>query len=276
MDDTGKLFFALSYVEDQLESIVSDFRFFIKDEVKKLFDDVIDNNPYNLENGEKLYRGRLITSESDLSEIVEFKNQLKKYRELNDVRRYNNTKIEFEKYLQIYYGPPPSSYSKEGRANPKGINYLYLSAQRSTVIAELRGDINSKINIGSALVKVKNKEGLDLVIIDSSRSMADSEKDKGLYVFVELLLKKYLCKPTNDRDSLDYIPMQVFAEYCKYRKKDGIIYSSSVVKDDISLSVRDRPFNIVLFNSENVHFESSNEYRIENITYDFQINELNN
>lgn len=145
----------------------------------------------------------------------------------------------------------PLSRSKvsEGRANPQGIPFLYLSQSIKTTLYETRASYLDEISVGTFTIK----DGVDLNLIDFTNvpsAFALNEQDSPLEDLVAgILLKKRiskeLSKPLRRHDSnIEYIPTQFICEYIRYiTGSDGIIFESSLHIGGI---------NIVLFDQNKV------------------------
>lgn len=128
---------------------------------------------------------------------------------------------------------PVSHMAREGRANPKGIPYLYLATDRDTAMAEVRPWIGSYISVGQF------KVFRNLLLANCS---FEHEKDFFFY-FKEPDAKKKeaavwadidsaFSKPVEPNDSLaDYVPTQILTELFKNNGYDGIAYKSLLGKD---------------------------------------------
>jgi hypothetical protein len=111
---------------------------------------------------------------------------------------------------------PRIGMAPEGRANPKGIPYLYFSTDQNTAMAECRPRLGQPISLGKF---VTTKE---LIIIDFSKdiytpvSLADLEKEKTDKHFVEMVIwgqiNDAFTEPVSNTDLVaDYVPTQVIA-----------------------------------------------------------------
>lgn len=145
-----------------------------------------------------------------------------------------------------------SHYSKErmkpcresvtaGRANPKGIPYLYLSSKEETAITEIRPWMNSSISIGEFKIN-KDLHIINCTVLPSKNrtyknySKLPQEKRDELKVWADI--EDAFCEPISQFDNvLHYIPTQCIAEFFKSKKFDGIAYKSSTKIG----------FNVVLF-----------------------------
>lgn len=161
-------------------------------------------------------------------------------------------------------GAPDPSKSTAGRANPRGISYLYLSRDEVTTIYELRAILHDFITVGS--FKVNDK----LRIIDFrpvSRISPFLLNDIQLIDIIEYdsfirNLTKDLSKPNRRFDSdLDYIPTQYIVEMAKDTHGiDGVEFPSSMHKEGR---------NIVLFDSSKVDCVNTEVFSIDSITYEY-------
>lgn len=128
---------------------------------------------------------------------------------------------------------PIPNKGTEGRANPKGISYLYLSNDENTALAELRPHLGQ--NISSAQFKVQK----DLRIVDCYsvphhyshiRCFFDpptSQDEIGNAIWS--LINDAFSKPVNNVDqSADYVPTQILAEYFKSQDFNGVCFKSSM------------------------------------------------
>jgi len=134
---------------------------------------------------------------------------------------------------------PIPNMAKEGRANPKGISYLYGATDKDTAMAEVRPSwLGSKISVGQFKI-IK-----DITLVNCSEGHG-----KNLFCFGEPTAEikeevvwshigRAFSNPVipNDRVA-DYIPTQIIAKLFKNNGLDGIAYKSNLGKGH----------NIVLF-----------------------------
>lgn len=127
---------------------------------------------------------------------------------------------------------PTFKYAIEGRANPKGIPYLYLSNDRNISMMELRPHIGETISCGEF------KASRDLVLIDCysvERTFGNVEllfnppTDKiGITQAIWSLINDAFAKPvSNSETTSDYVPTQILSELFKSEGYDGICCKSS-------------------------------------------------
>ncbi len=151
-------------------------------------------------------------------------------------------------------GHPPKNMSKAGRANPKGISYLYLASDKETAIHEIQGQINKYVTIG------KFKTSMNLSIFDLINPRIEDPFALGddlPFVLEHLLFFKMLghqlSKPISPKDKdLLYVPSQYLCEFIKNQGYDGIAYKSSAGEG----------YNIALFQSPKIKCTRSYLYEI--------------
>lgn len=156
--------------------------------------------------------------------------------------------------------------ASEGRANPKGISYLYLATSKETAMSEVRPWIGSEISV--AQFKINN----ELSIIDCSVNHSanplyfdlergfyepsDEEKEKSVWAHID----KAFSEPVVQNDNrAHYVPTQIIAELFKNNGLDGIAYKS-LLSDG---------YNIVLFHPEVAEMLNCFLYEAKNVTFEF-------
>ena len=138
---------------------------------------------------------------------------------------------------------PLPNMATEGRANPKGIPYLYLATDKETAMAESRPWLGANVSVGQFKI---NK---DIKVVDCSllhknnyfiyleKEPSAKEKEKSVWSHIDSAFSR----PVSGNDSIaEYVPTQILAELFKRNGLDGIVYKSNLGKGK----------NIVLFNIE--------------------------
>jgi RES domain len=129
----------------------------------------------------------------------------------------------------------------EGRANPKGIPYLYLSDKAETAMSEVRPWLGSIISIAqfgierdlNVVACISDKQEMALNYIFNPPDKSEYEE------IVWREIDSAFSKPvTRLDDSPEYAPTQIIAESIKHAGHDGIIYRSNFGTNG---------YNIVLF-----------------------------
>lgn len=215
-------------------------RFFVSKEIKSIIDKIIKECESIVPKGAELYRARI-----HKSELIE-----------------KLSPEEIKPFMDKDIGIPPLN-NKNGRVNPKGINYFYLSADRDTAIGEVRPNIDDNITIGTFKVQkdlrvVKLRKDSAYVNYTLENSVAD---EITLY-FMRYLSINFLKIVGEDKKDVEYLPFQYFAEYCKNKGYVGIMFPSSIMKNSI-----DTHYNYAFFNKDNIYWMDSKLIKIGEIIY---------
>ena len=157
-------------------------------------------------------------------------------------------------------GKPPKNLVLNGRANPIGIPYLYLSSSIDTTISEARGNKGEIVTIA----EFKMKSNLELADLRDPKSTIspfelNEENELGL-IYKNMpfltLLGNELSKPIIPREAnLEYLSSQYLCELIKHIGFHGIIYKSSISDGN----------NYVIFNDKKLEAIKTHQYRITDI-----------
>ncbi|EHH2419839.1 RES family NAD+ phosphorylase [Vibrio parahaemolyticus] len=173
-------------------------------------------------------------------------------------------RISDEKLTSQNMGAPKPQLASSGRANPKGISYLYLADNIDTCISEVRPYKGGDIYVSSFNLKGE----MTLIDLTEPRRkfsivpFSDSEYDEVLAI-IELLesFSSQLSIPIKPHLSeLDYIPTQFLCEYFKsLGTYDGIIFNSSFGKGK----------NYVFFDRDEFNISEPTVYQLEDINFSY-------
>ncbi|WP_066297684.1 RES domain-containing protein [Bacillus sp. FJAT-29937] len=160
----------------------------------------------------------------------------------------------------IKMGAPPMDKATPGRANPRGISYLYASKDIDTCVAELRPYKSAKITMATMITS----KPLKLVRLNVGGTLVSPFQFKGnliqsmeSFLLLEKLIKD-LSKPVNPSNSeLDYLPTQYLAELIKNQGYDGFLFQSALGPKE----------NYVIFNEKNVTIESIDFLDVKDVRY---------
>jgi len=167
-------------------------------------------------------------------------------------------------YVAKDMSAPPKEKTRNGRANPNGIPYLYLASDVSTAIAEVRPNPNDQV----AVSKVRLNQSLRFVDLQHPRKRVSpftySEVADIAHIRAHLHLMDQLSldlsKPILPRTAnLDYLPTQYLGEAIKSFGFDGIVFQSSVADG----------FNIALFNPDSASVQDPNMHRVTKVGFEF-------
>lgn len=152
-----------------------------------------------------------------------------------------------------------SKKSQYGRANPKGIPYLYVASDVKTAIAEIRPFLKDKITVGHFSVKAP-LEVVDLrdPKIDDPFRYGDNLEFVVRYLNFLRRLGFELSKTVSPKEAeLEYIPLQYLCEFIRKSGFDGVIYKSSVAEG----------YNVAIFADHKVECRNAELYEIKDIQY---------
>jgi hypothetical protein len=136
-------------------------------------------------------------------------------------------------------GKPPCLNASAGRANPYGIPYLYLSADKETTLYEIRATYLDYVTIGKFLLNDDIKV-VKLRAVEILSPFEENLFDRLLYQPLLKNLESELSKPLRRFDSeLDYLPTQYLCEFVKSIGFDGIEYGSAMKKGGVNLAIFD-------------------------------------
>lgn len=157
---------------------------------------------------------------------------------------------------------PPEDRAPEGRVNPKGIPYLYLSSDRETAMAEVRPWIQARISVGEC--EILN----DLKLVDCSASSSKhilylgdqepSQAEREIAVWGDI--DRAFAQPvTATDDRAAYVPTQMLAEVFKQAAYDGLAYRSSCAPGK----------NYALFGPDAARLRSCHLFAAKSLKYSF-------
>ncbi|MGE5503526.1 MAG: RES family NAD+ phosphorylase [Actinomycetota bacterium] len=137
---------------------------------------------------------------------------------------------------------PTDNWQNEGRANPRGISYLYTATDANTACAEVRPWVGQKISVAT-LVTNKNLHIVDcshnhnaVHLFDIMHNPSSTVED-GIWLAID----RAFAKPVTSSDNAaDYIPTQIIAEQFKALGYDGIKYKSTLTESGYNILLFDK------------------------------------
>jgi RES domain-containing protein len=159
---------------------------------------------------------------------------------------------------------PPGEKAREGRINPRGISYLYLSNNAETALSEVRPWLDKLITVGQFhLCK-------DVTVVDASqdkhgryfiseRKIEEPSDKWESYVWRDIN-KSFSTPVSNGEEHRHYVQTQYLSECFKNAGYDGIMYRSSLTMDG---------YNIALFDPQNARLKAAGLYDIKSVKYEF-------
>lgn len=166
-------------------------------------------------------------------------------------KRFYRARICFgeKKFEAAEMGKPPVDKSTAGRANPKGISYLYVSNDEETTLYETRASLYDYVTIA----EFKINEDINVLNLRDTSKISPFLLDEdfiGEYLNHKNYLSKLekeLSKPIRRQDSeLDYLPTQYLCEFIKSIGFDGVEFRSSLNPQGYNVAIfNDRAFECI-------------------------------
>lgn len=162
------------------------------------------------------------------------------------------------------YGPermtPPIDRAPEGRANPRGIRYLYAATRPETAVAEMRAWMGALVSV--AVIRIRRRLRVVNCTVDDRKTRLyfsgepdAAERERACWVDVD----SAFARPVASSDEVaEYAPTQMIAEMFRREGLDGIAYRSSF----------GRGHNIALFNVADAKVISCAAWSVDKITYE--------
>lgn len=153
---------------------------------------------------------------------------------------------------------PPNDKSTPGRANPKGISYLYVAAEQKTTEYESRSSYLDYLTIGT----FKVTHHLSVISLRETNKISPFVLESNIENYV--IHQKYLArletelsKPIRKFDKeLDYLPTQYLCEYVKSLGYDAIEYGSALHQGGI---------NLAIFSDEKIECKSVEVFEVDSM-----------
>jgi len=156
---------------------------------------------------------------------------------------------------------PLRGRAREGRANPKGIPYLYVSTHRDTAMAEVRPWVGALVSV--AQFKIVR----DLRVVNITErppyghiylwTVPPEKWDETVWGDIDFAFSRPV---TPSDDDAEYVPTQIITERFKAGGFDGLAYRSSVGQGH----------NLVLFDLDVAILVNCSLFELKGLTFDFQ------
>ena len=180
--------------------------------------------------------------------------------------RIGGKKLKFGKikpYPISQMGAPSSIQAGNGRANPKGIAYLYLATDVDTVISEMRPVKNAQLSVS----KVSLLE--DISVVDFSGQISipspfgmNALRQEADRMHLLQQIGEYFSMPIDPASTdIDYVPTQFISEYIKSLGYDGFVFQSSLGSG----------LNFVIFDPQKAKIRKAQLYNVTDIQYKFEL-----
>lgn len=157
---------------------------------------------------------------------------------------------------------PLSNRATEGRANPRGIPYLYCTDQLETAIAEVRPWIGSLVSVGQfrvvrtlRLIHCSAPEKPHQIIINGIPQIPQEDWDKAVWWDIGRAFSKPVVLSSDD--TAEYVPTQIIAEFIRKQKYDGLVYASAFAGG----------YTMVLFDLGAAKLANCSLYKVKELTF---------
>ena len=138
-------------------------------------------------------------------------------------------------------GAPPPEKAVAGRANPKGVSYLYLATNPEIACAEIHPTLFDLISVA----KFKLTQDIKVVNLKRCSVKGDNVQEREVYSNLIKEFMRAFSIPVRTRDSDMYEISQKIANKIKEEKIDGIMYGSMN-----AMSNQEEPsYTLVLFDA---------------------------
>lgn len=154
---------------------------------------------------------------------------------------------------------PRRGEAVEGRANPRGIPYLYTASDTLTAISEVRPSLGDFVTVARLLPQrdlrvVVCVDGHDDVELPPFEAVDAAECERRVWKDIG----RAFSRPASAAPGIaEYVPTQVLAEHFRQLKYDGIGYKSKLGPE----------FNVVIFDIDLLTVVHRELHTVEGVTY---------
>jgi len=155
---------------------------------------------------------------------------------------------------------PIRDSAREGRANPQGIPYLYLSSEKDTAMSEVRPWTGSHVSVGmfttAHKLTVINCTNVKSGITYFPNEPTPEKREENVWKDIN----KAFSRPTTLTETeANYVPTQIIAELFKDAGYDGVAYKSSLGSG----------YNITLFDLDSATCTQRQVFTVKKVAYEF-------
>lgn len=156
---------------------------------------------------------------------------------------------------------PLRDRASEGRANPKGIPYLYLATDKETAMSEVRPWLGSLISLAQFLT-LEELQLINCSVTHDSWHLylnepSSDKREQAVWADID----RAFSRPVTPNDQVaDYVPTQVIAEFFKSHDFDGIVYKSALGEGH----------NIALFDVDVAELMKCSLFKVKSLRFEFE------
>lgn len=169
---------------------------------------------------------------------------------------------------------PRRERASDGRANPKGIPYLYVATTAQTAMSEVRPWVSAQVSVAQFKVlrqltivdcSVLHDQYVKLAFLnrtfDPTTSAMSTPAPEEVEKIVWAAIDGAFSQPvTASDDTADYAPTQILAELFRSEGYDGLAYKSAF---------GEKGFNIALFDIDSARQVNGFLYSVETVAFKF-------
>jgi hypothetical protein len=159
---------------------------------------------------------------------------------------------------------PRPGRAREGRANPKGIPFLYLATHKETAAAEVRPWKGGVVSVGQFQpvreLKLVNTTLRSKKMFFIGRQPSPLKREEAVWGYIDHAFSE---PTTLSDDATEYVPTQVLSELFRDAGYDGIGYRSAYGPGH----------NIVLFDTDIAKQVNCFVMEVKDIKFQFELNE---
>jgi RES domain len=147
---------------------------------------------------------------------------------------------------------PPKEIVSEGRINPRGVSYLYVTDDINTAISEVRPYKGTEVSLAT----VQIIEDIEITSFNNTNYHGKSLHEQTELYILTNTINFELSYPIDEQAKyLDYIPYQYISELAKHLGLEGLEYKSALEEGT----------NLCIFNTKKVMWKSGELYKIKNL-----------
>lgn len=160
---------------------------------------------------------------------------------------------------------PNREFCGEGRANPRGIAYLYLSNHLDTCMAEMRPQRGEMLSVAQFKIQ-RNLKLVDCYSVAQQFGniqliFSPPTTQEGIGNAIWWQINQAFSRPVSRGDtSSDYIPTQILVEFFRHHGFDGVCFKSGLGEGH----------NFVLFDLASAELLNCGVYGVNAVKYEFE------
>lgn len=188
------------------------------------------------------------------------------YRAVQPTKRGNPKNDEYHyKPCDDSRALPLSDKAHEGRANPKGIPFLYAAMLENVAVSEIR----PVPAVPFTMLKLRVNQNLRLVDLTQDNNsygfiIPDNNPEETESIVWSHISDAFSVPMMNEFDSANYAPTQIIAEQIRLLGYDGIRFVSQFCRNE-----KGKNHNVVIFDKNKVSITEKSVYSVDEVQYKY-------